>query len=123
LKNEDNSRTCGASTWGTGGRMRLSKQEQETIINFNQAESIAYIYTCSRSWMNHLENKLGLKPVRIESYARDYEFPKAWIRKPLRPKKLSAEQRHKLSKRLHQKSILSEVLPCSVGESRGKGVR
>ena len=119
MKNEDNSRIYGESTWVMGGRMRLSKQEQETIINFNQAENIAYIYTCSRSWMNHLENKLGLKPVRVESYARDYECPKAWIRKPLKPKKLSEEQRQKISKRLQKESILSEVSPCGVGESGG----
>jgi len=31
--------------------MRLSRYEQETIINFNQAEDVAYIYTCSKAWM------------------------------------------------------------------------
>lgn len=103
--------------------MRLSKQEQETIINFNQAEDTAYIYTCSKSWMHHMEKVLGLKPTEIHSYARDYECPKAWIRKPRKPRKLSEELKQRLRQGLLQESILSEVTPCAVGESGGKHVR
>jgi len=86
--------------------MRLSRQEQETIINFNQAEDTAYIYTCSKSWMRHLENRLGLKPTKIHSHAREYECPKAWIRKPQKSRKLSEEQKVKLAQRLLQKPVL-----------------
>jgi len=89
--------------------VKLSKQEQETIINFNQAEDIAYIYTCSKSWQNYFEKKLKIKPSEIHSYAREYECPKSWMRKPLKPRKLSEDQKVKLSKRLSKKSILSEV--------------
>ena len=81
--------------------MKLSKQEQETIINFNQAEDVAYIYTCSISWMNHLEKKLGLNPVKTrDSYAKDYECPKSWIRKPCKPRRLSDEQKRNVRRRL-----------------------
>jgi len=86
--------------------MRLSRYEQETIINFNQAEDVAYIYTCSKAWMQHLEKKLSLKPKQINYYAREYECPKSWIKKPLKPRKLSGEQKRKLSQRLHQKAVL-----------------
>ena len=96
--------------------MRLAKYEQETIINFNQVEDIAYIYTCSKSWMRHMEKVLKLKPIKIHSYAREYECPKAWIRKPRKTRQLSESQKKKLSKRLSQKSILSGVTPCAVGE-------
>ena len=80
--------------------MRLSKREQETIINFNQAEDIAYIYTCSKAWIAHMENKLGLKPTKIQSYAREYVCPKTWLRKPQKPRQLSEQHKHKLRQRL-----------------------
>ena len=99
--------------------MRLTRQEQETIINFNQEEAIAYIYTCSKAWIRHFEKVLGLKPTKIHSYAREYECPKTWIKKPRKTRKLSEQQRQRLSQRLAQTSILSEVLPCAVGESGG----
>ena len=96
--------------------MRLTREEQETIINFNQGEQTAHIYTCSKSWMSHLENKLGLKPTKLYgTYAREYELPKTWIRKPRKPRKVSEERRAKLAQRLHPASILSEVTPCAVG--------
>ena len=98
--------------------MRLSKQEQETIINFNQKEHIAYIYTCSKSWMSHFEKVLGLRPAQIHSYAREYECPKSWIRKPRKPRIMSEEQKQKLSQRLSQKSILSEEAACAVGDKQ-----
>jgi hypothetical protein len=99
--------------------MRLSKYEQETIINFNQAEDTAYIYTCSISWMNHMEKVLGVKPAKKYSYAREYECPKTWIKKPRKPRILSEKQRENLGQRLSQKSILSEVTPCAVGKFGG----
>ena len=98
--------------------MRLTKYEQETIINFNQGEHIAYIYTCSKSWIRHMEKVLGLKPTKTYSYAREYECPKSWIRKPRKPRKLSEIQRQKLRERLQP--ILSGVTPCTLGESGGE---
>ena len=103
-----------------GRGIRLTKYEQETIINFNQGEDTAYIYTCSKAWMNHFEKVLKLKPTEVHSYAREYECPKAWIRKPRKPRKMSEEQKRKLAQRLSQTSILSEVTPCAVGASGGK---
>ena len=100
--------------------MRLTRQEQETIINFNQAEDIAYVYTCSKAWIRHMEKVLGLKPTKVYSYAREYELPKVWIRKPRKTRQLSETQKQKLRQRLTQTSILSEVIPCVVGESGGE---
>jgi len=37
--------------------MRLALHEQETVINYNRAGSIAYIYTCDRALQNHIEKK------------------------------------------------------------------
>ena len=100
--------------------MRLTRWEQETIINFNQAEDIAYIYTCSKAWMNHMEKRLGIKPTKKYSYASEYECPKVWIRMPRKPRQLSEKQKLILSKRLSQKSILRREMPYAVGESGGK---
>jgi len=96
--------------------VRRTKYEQETIINFNQAEDVAYIYTCSKAWMRHMEKLLDLKPAKTYSEAKEYICPKAWIRKPRKPRQLSESQRQKIGQRLHQKSILSEVMPCAVRE-------
>ena len=41
----------------------LTNYEQETIINFNKAEEVAYIFTYEKSGQRHLEKKLGLKPL------------------------------------------------------------
>ena len=104
--------------------MRLTRQEQETIINFNQAEQVAYIYTCSKAWMRHMEKSLGLRPTKTYgSYAREYQCPKAWIRKPLKPRRLDEEQKHRLAQRLPRKSILRREMPCAVGETGGNNVR
>lgn len=95
--------------------MGLSKQEQETIINFNQAEHTAYFYTCSKPWMAHMEKVLGLRPTRIHgSYAREYECPKSWIRKPRKPRRLSTAQKRNLKQRLPNKSFLRQDIPCAV---------
>lgn len=89
--------------------MRLSRQEQETIINFNQGDETASIYTCSKAWMRHFEKGLKLKPTTVYSYAREYECPKAWIRKPRKPRKLSESQKVNLRRRLSRKPILGRV--------------
>ena len=101
--------------------MRLSRQERETIINFNEAEDIANIYTCSKSWMRHMEKVLGLKPMNIHgSYAREYECPKTWIKKPRKPRQLSKEQKQRLRQRLPQKSIVSRGMPYPLAKSESE---
>ena len=78
--------------------MILSREEKETQVNFNEAEPTAHIYTCSRAWITHLK-KLGLVPESEDTsqpYA-EFALPKAWVRKPSRPKNLSAARRQQLS--------------------------
>jgi hypothetical protein len=101
--------------------MFLTKWERETIINFNELESVAYIHTCSKSWMTHFEKVLRVKPTKVYgNYAKDYQCPKAWIKKPRKPKELSESQKAKLRQRLTTESILSPESPCAVGKTRGK---
>ena len=101
--------------------MRLTKQEQETIIVFNQADETASVYTCSKSWMQHMEKTLGLTPINeLGRYAREYECPKAWIRKPRKPRQLSETHKQKLRQRLSQTPILRRKAPTAVRENGGK---
>ena len=105
---------------------KLTSYEQETIINFNKAEDIAYIFTYDRTWQKHLEGRLGLKPVMDNSFGgRKYELPKKIIRPPRAPKKLSVSVKKKLADRLHQNRVLSAQNLVAVGksdtESKNKG--
>ncbi len=81
---------------------KLTTYEQETIINFNKEEKIAYIFTCEKTWQKHLEGKLGLKPVMDNGFGgRSYELPKKMIKPPRAPRKLSNSAKKKLAERLH----------------------
>jgi hypothetical protein len=73
--------------------MRLTAIERETIINFNQAEDVAYIYTCNPKWWRLFE-KMGVIPTvthrdsKGEIYANEYQIPKDWIKAPKPPKRM-----------------------------------
>lgn len=61
----------------------LTDYEQETIINFNKEEKVAYIFTYEKSWQRFLENKLGLKPVKDNGFGgKEYILEKYLIRLP-----------------------------------------
>ena len=96
---------------------KLTSYEQETIINFNKAKDIAYIFTYEKSWQNHLEGRLGLKPVMDNGFGgREYELPKSRIKPPRAPKKLSDSVKEKLAERLHRNRVLSAQNPVPVGK-------
>jgi len=93
-------------------RDRLTDYEKETIITFNEEESQAYIFTYSKKWQRHLEQKLGLK-ARMDngSGGKDYEIAKKRIPMPrVLPGPLSPEAKTKLRDRLvgaHRNAILA----------------
>ncbi len=91
---------------------KLTGYEQETIINFNKAEDIAYIFTYEKTWQKHLEGKLGLKPLKDNGFGgKEYELPKNRIKQPRAPRKLSDSAKKKLVERLHgNRDDLSENL-------------
>ena len=94
---------------------RPSAQEQETIIGWDRATDIAHIFTYEERWIKHLEGKLGLKPVRINSKGgREYEIDKRRIRMPQAPRKLSAEQKAKMVSRLA--AARARKAPCGATE-------
>ena len=72
----------------------LDKFEQETIINFNKGEKTASIFTYEKTWQRHLEKKLGLKPIMVNSFGgKEYEIDKSRIKMPHAKRKLSKKQR------------------------------
>jgi len=79
---------------------RLSKQEQETIINFNREEDKAYIFTYEKKWQRHLEGKLGLKPVNENGKGgNEYEVDKCCVRLPRKKRRYSEESKKRLAER------------------------
>ena len=104
----------------------LTSYEKETIINFNKAEDIAFIFTYEKTWQKHLEGKLGLKPVMDNGFGgKEYQIDKKRIPMPRAPRKLSDSAKNKLVERLHGNRVLSAQNLVPVGkfdtESKNKG--
>lgn len=104
-------------------RRGLSNYEQETIINFNKDEAIAYIFTYEKTWQEHLEKRLGLKPTMDNGFGgREYEIDKKRIKPPRAPVKLSAEARAKLTKRMKdiskKRSLPSKATAAAVKSNK-----
>lgn len=80
---------------------KLSSYEKETIINFNEGEAIAQIFTYNKAWQRHLQNKLGLEPTLDNGYGgRGYQIDKRRIRPPRAKVRLSAEEKSRRAERL-----------------------
>lgn len=82
--------------------MTLSAYEQETIINYNQADQTASVYTYDTKLIRQLD-ELALKHkeitlVRQGEKMREYNIPKRWV-KVRAPKELSEETRAKMAER------------------------
>ena len=87
---------------------KLSSSELETIIIFNQEDKMADIFTYSKVWQKHLENKLGLKPFLVnDSGGKEYLIDKKRIKPPRVPKVLSPAHRKKLAESLRRRRIIS----------------
>ncbi len=79
----------------------VEPEARETIINFNEAEATADIFTYSKLWQRHLEGKLGLKPTMDNGYGgRSYQLPKSRIRMPQPKKQYSEASRKAMAARL-----------------------
>ena len=84
--------------------MKLTRYEQETIINFNAAEKTAYIYTRDPAVMRKLDSLVieypdTFKCVGETDIDKAYEMPKTAVTYR-KPRKLSEEQKEAARKRL-----------------------
>jgi hypothetical protein len=81
----------------------LTKYEQETIINYNNEEKVASIYTHDRSLMRKLDAKMAdypdIKLVRRTEEFAEYSLPKKWIKVSF-PRQYSDEQRAEMANRM-----------------------
>ncbi|MCD7837902.1 MAG: hypothetical protein LUG65_03200 [Clostridiales bacterium] len=75
--------------------MSLSKQEQETIITYNEAEATANVYTHNRALRRRLETLANERPEdcnlsrTFPSGAVEYTVPRQWVK--LTPPRVASE--------------------------------
>ena len=80
---------------------KLTRYEKETIINFNEGENEAYIFTYNKKWQRHLETVMLLKAEEINDVGgKSYTLPKDRIRLPQPKRKLTDKQKKQLADRL-----------------------
>ena len=77
--------------------MTISRQEQETIINYNAAEQTATVYTRDKTVMHRLDALVIDFPdyyrlIGESDIDKTYEMPKSFVRYR-KPRRLSDEQR------------------------------
>lgn len=88
----------------------LSKYEQETIINYNEEDNAASVYTHNKALRRKLDKLTEEHPEECRfiresrgGQAGDYIIPKSWIKiAPPRKLNFSAEQRAAMVERLHK---------------------
>lgn len=68
--------------------MQLTKYEQETIINFNEDESTAELYTCSSVMMRKLDKLVEVNPEAYQVKSEDFSYGKLVSKTYIFPKGL-----------------------------------
>lgn len=108
---------------------KISLEEQETIITFDESSHEAFIFTYSKKWQRRLENVLKIKPSMDNGFGgREYPIDKRRIPLPKvkrKTKTLSAEAKKKLLKqfasgRQKSKDSLSASATHSAGVSKSQ---
>lgn len=83
--------------------MKLTKYEQETIINYNQEEKTAFCFTHDLALIRKLDefarNGEAITVVREGDGWKEYKFPKKCVKVRF-PRKLSDEQRREMAERM-----------------------
>lgn len=78
----------------------MSKEEQETIIIFNELEPSAIMETCNKKLRHRMddlyEKSVDVVRQRADDVAARYVFPKSWVKVQM-PKQYSEEQRQKMA--------------------------
>ena len=88
----------------------VRREEKETTINFNEAEPMVNVFTYNPKWQQRLK-EMGIKPIRTEGQAREYEFPKKWLRMPVKPRQWTQAQREAAAKRLQGMPRSAKKMP------------
>jgi hypothetical protein len=84
--------------------MKLSRYEQETVINFNADEQTATLYTRDSVIIRRIDALVSEFPevyrcIKATEYDKTYEMPKSYI-SYRKPRKLTEEQREQARRRM-----------------------
>ena len=84
--------------------MRLSRYEQETVINFNAGEKMATVYTADPAVIRNLDSLVieypdTFKRIKEDDISKTYEMPKSAVTYR-KPRRMSEEQREAAKKRM-----------------------
>ncbi len=84
---------------------KLTRYEQETIINFNAGEKMATVYTADPAVIRNLDTLVIDYPdtfrcTKVNDISKTYEMPKSAVTYR-KPRRLSEEQREAIKKRMN----------------------
>lgn len=87
--------------------MKLSRYEQETIINYNVAEQVASVYTADSAMIRRMDRLVtqfpdSFKVEQITEVSKSYIIPKEYV-KIRKPRKVSEAQKEQA--RVNMKQI------------------
>ena len=88
--------------------MKLSRYEQETIVNYNAGEQTATLYTRDKAVMRKLDMLVAdfsdtYKLIEQDEVSKTYSFPKSYI-SYRKPRTVSTEQRERARKMMIAKN-------------------
>ena len=93
---------------------RLTKEETETVISFNDKEAMASIYTCNKALVRKLdkfcEDYQCATVEQQNKYAKTYLMPKSWI-KIHKPRLYSDKVKQKLRENA-KANLIKKVAPA-----------
>ena len=86
--------------------MKITRYEQETIINFNAEEKTAIVYTLDPAVIRKLDSLVNdypdtFKCEKVTDIDKTYEMPKSAVTYR-KPRKLNASQRHAAKERMNR---------------------
>ena len=94
--------------------MDLTAYEKETIINYNEAEQTAIVYTHNKALRRTLDKLAQERPddchidkVSHDGAATDYTVPKMWIK--IRPPRIASEAQKAASRAAAEKAKLART--------------
>ena len=94
--------------------MDLTAYERETIINYNEAEQTASVYTHNKTLRRTLDKLAQERPddchidkVSHDGAATDYTVPKMWIK--IRPPRIASEAQKVASRAAAEKAKLARA--------------
>ncbi len=92
--------------------MKLSRYEQETIVNYNAGEQTATIYTRDKAVMRKLDTLVAdfpntYKMIKQDEVSKTYSFPKSHV-SYRKPRAVSTEQRERARQMMIKRNKANE---------------